>query len=55
MLDNELQKPITRTFKKYKALSSIQDNICGSDHADMQIIREYSKGVTFLLCAIDIK
>ena len=30
------------------------DNIWGADLADMQLISKFHKGISFLLCAIDI-
>ena len=42
-LANELHKPIIRKFKKRKVYSSFQDNICGVDLADMQLISKYNK------------
>ena len=53
-LANELHKPIIRKIKKRKVYSSFKDNICGVDLADMQLISKYSKGITYLLCAIDL-
>ena len=34
--------------------SSFKDNIWGVDLADMQLISKYNKGITYLLCAIDL-
>ena len=42
-LANELDKPITRKFKKRKVYSSFRDNICGVDLADMQSLSKYNK------------
>ena len=53
-LANELYKPIIRKFKKRKMYSSFKDNIWGVDLADMQLISKYSKGIRYLLCAIDL-
>ena len=53
-LANELHKPIIRKIKKRKVYSSFKDNIWGVDLADMQLISKYSKGITYLLCAIDL-
>ena len=53
-LANELQKPIIRKFKKRKVYSSFKDNIWGVDLDDMQLISKYSKGIIYLLCAIDL-
>ena len=51
---NELHKPIIRKFKKRKVHSSFKDNIWGADLADMQLISKYSKGIEYLLRAIDL-
>ena len=53
-LANELYKPIIRKFKKRKMYSSFKDNIWGVDLADTQLISKYSKGIRYLLCAIDL-
>ena len=53
-LANELHKPIIRKFKKRKVYSSLRDNICGVDLADMQSLSKYNKGIKYLLCAIDL-
>ena len=34
--------------------SSFRDNIWGVDLADMQSLSKYSKGIKYLLCAIDL-
>ena len=52
-LVNELHKPIIRKFKKRKVYYSFKYNIWGVDLADMQLISKYSKGIRYLLCAID--
>ena len=39
---------------KQKVYSSLKDNICGVDLADMQLISKYSKGIRYFLCAIDL-
>ena len=41
-------------FKKRKVYSSFKDNIWGVDLADMQLISKYSKGIRYLLCAINL-
>ena len=46
-LSNELQR-------KRKVYSRFKDNIWGTDLADMQLISNFIKGFTFLLCVIDI-
>ena len=53
-LANELHKPTIRKFKKRKVYSSFRDNIWGADLADMQLLSRYSKGIKYLLCAIDL-
>ena len=35
-LGNELHRPVIKKFKKRKVYSSLRDNICGVDLADMQ-------------------
>ena len=52
-LANERHKPIIRKFIKRKVYSSFRDNIWGTDLADMQSLSKYSKGIKYLLCAID--
>ena len=51
-LADELHKPIIRKFKKRKVYSSLRDNICGVDLADMQSLSKYNKGIKYLLCVI---
>ena len=53
-LSNELHKLIIRKFKERKVYSSFKDNIWGVDLADMQLISKCNKGITYLLCAIDL-
>ena len=53
-LANELHKPIIRKFKKRKVYSSFRDNIWGIDLTDMQLLSKYNKGISYLLCAIDL-
>ena len=53
-LANELHKPIIRKLKKRKVYSSFRENIWGVDLADMQSLSKYSKGIKYLLCAIDL-
>ena len=50
----EPHKPIIRKFKKRKVYSTFKDNISGTDLEDMQVISKFNKGLTFLLCVIDI-
>ena len=53
-LAEESHKPIIRNFKKRTVYSGSQDNIWGSDLADIQLISKYNKGFRFLLCLIAI-
>ena len=50
----ELEKSITKKFKKQKVHSSFIDNIWSADLPDMQLISKFNKGIRFLLCVIDI-
>ena len=51
---DELQKPIIKKFKEGRVYSSFKDNILGVNLADMQLISKCNKGITFLICMIDI-
>ena len=53
-LAEELNKPITRNFKKRTVYSGFKDNIWDADLADMLLISKFNKGFRFLLCVIDI-
>ena len=53
-LAEELHKLIIRKFEEKKVHSSFIDNVWGADLADMQLISQFSKGIRFLLCVIDI-
>ena len=53
-LAEELHKPIIKKFEKRKVHAAFKDNIWGADLADMQLLSKYNKGITFLLCVIDI-
>ena len=53
-LEEELHKPIIRTFEKRKVHWLFIDNIWGADLADMQLISKFNKEFRFLLCVIDI-
>ena len=53
-LVEQLQKLIIRKCIKRKVHSSFIGNIWGTDLADMQLIRKFSKRFRFLLCFIDI-
>ena len=43
-----------RKFNKRRVYSSFQDNIWGVDLADMQLISKLTKGIMYLLYAIDL-
>ena len=45
--------PIVQNLRKIKVHSFLQDNICGADLPDMQLIRKFNKGFRFLLCLLD--
>ena len=53
-LAGELHKLIIRKFNKRKVQSPFIDNIWGTDLGYMQLISKFNKGLTFLLCVIDI-
>ena len=53
-LANELHKPIIRKFKRRKVYSSHKDNIWDVDLADMSLIGKFNKGMTYLICVIDL-
>ena len=53
-LANELHRKIIRKFKRRKVCLFFRDNIWGVDLADMQSLSKYSKGIRYLLCAIDL-
>ena len=52
-LADELQKPITRKFKKRKVYSSFRDKIQGAHLANMQLLSKFNQGFRFLICVID--
>ena len=54
ILADELHKPIIRKFNKRKIYSQFKDNIWRVDLADMQSLSRKNKGITYLLCAIDL-
>ena len=54
LVEEDLQKPIYRKFRKRKVQSPFIDNIWGADLADMQLISKFNKGFRFLLCVIDV-
>ena len=51
---NKLHKQIIRKFTSPKVYSSFRDNIWGIELADMQSLNKFSKGINYLLCAIDL-
>ena len=53
-LANELHKLIIRKFKRRKVYLPFRDNIWGVDLGDMQSLREYNRGIRYLLCVIDL-
>ena len=53
-LANEFHKPIIWKLKQRKVYSLIKYNISLIYQAGMQLISKYSKGVRYLLCAIDL-
>ena len=53
-LANEFRRQIIKQFKRRKVYSSFRDNIWGVYLADMHSLRKYSKGIKYLLCAIDL-
>ena len=54
ILAEELHKPVIKKFKKRKVYSQFKDKIWGVDLADMQSLSKKSKGIKYLLCAIDL-
>ena len=48
---NELHRHIIRKFKKGNIYSSLKDNICGVDLADMQSFSKCNKRIKYLFCA----
>ena len=53
-LANGLHRQISRNFKNRKDCSSFRYNIWGVDLADMQSLNKYNRGITYLLCAVDL-
>ena len=49
----ELNETIIRKFEKMKVHPSFTDNIWSADHAYMQLISKFNKGLIFLLYVID--
>ena len=54
ILADVLHKPIIRKFNKRKVYSQFKDNIWGVDLEDIQSLSRNSKGIKYLLCAIDL-
>ena len=54
ILAEELHKLVIKKFNKRKVYSQFKDNIWGVDLADMQSLSKKSKGITYLLSAIDL-
>ena len=54
LLADELHKSIINKFNKRKLYSQFKDKIWGVDLADMQSLSRKNKGITYLLCAIDL-
>ena len=52
---NEVYRKVIKKFKIRKVYSAIRDNIWGVDVADMQSLSNYNKGITYLLCSIDLR
>ena len=52
-LAEELHKTIIRKLKKRQVYSLFKSSILVVDLADMQSFSKYSKGIKYLLCAID--
>ena len=49
-----MQKPVIKKFNKRKVYSQFKDNIWGVDLADTQSLSKKSKGIKYLLYAIDL-
>ena len=54
ILADEVHKPVIKKFEKRKVYSQFKDNIWGVDLADMQSLSRKSKGIKYLLWAIDL-
>ena len=54
ILADELHNPVIKKFNKRKVYSQLKDNIWGVDLADMQSLSRKSKGIKYLLRAIDL-
>ena len=55
ILTEALHKPIIRKFKKRKVYYFFKYNIWAADLADMQLIRQYKKGIQFIVSLISCK
>ena len=53
-LAEELQKPITRNFRKRRVISKRIDKIWAADLVEMQKYSKWNKGVKYLLTVIDV-
>ena len=53
-LAEDLHKPNIKNFKKRKVLSLCTENIWGAVLADMQLISRFNKGISFLLCFVEM-
>ena len=53
-LADELHSPIRRKFKRRRVRVSGIDKIWAADLADMKAFSKDNRGVTYLLCVIDI-
>ena len=53
-LAEESHQPIIIKFKKQKVYSSSQNNFCGTDLEDLQLVKELNEGFQFSLCIVDI-
>ena len=49
----ELQKPVTKKFKRKKVYSAFKDNIWVADLAEMGLLSSFNRGVKYLFCVID--
>ena len=54
ILAEELHKPFIKKFNKRKVYSQFRDNIWGVGLADTQSLSKKSKGIKYLLCAIEL-
>ena len=54
ILAEELHKPVIKKFNKRKVYSEFRDNLWGVDLVGMQSLSKKSKGIKYLLRAIDL-